>query len=156
MSNPDSEHSGRCWPRCGASAAIFRGRQVLLVERGKGALKGYWSLPGGHIEAGEPAQAAALREVMEETGVEARLTGLVDMHEVILGGGRASLRAHYVIAVYSGRWVAGEPAPAGDAAAARFVALEDLLRFRLTDGAASLIARAWAIEEQAHSASRAS
>ena len=38
------------WPRCAASAAIFRGSMVLLVQRGKGALKGLWSLPGGHIE----------------------------------------------------------------------------------------------------------
>ena len=51
------------WPRCGASAAIFRGAEVLLVQRGKGALSGLWSLPGGHIEPGERTQDAALREV---------------------------------------------------------------------------------------------
>ena len=59
------------WPRCAASAAVLRGREVLLVERAKGALAGYWSLPGGHIEPGETARSAALREVREETGVEA-------------------------------------------------------------------------------------
>ena len=72
------------WPRCGASAAIFREGAVLLIERAKGALKGRWSLPGGHIEPGETAQAAAVREVREETGVEADIQGLVDIHDVIL------------------------------------------------------------------------
>ena len=51
------------FPRGAASAAIFRGDDVLLIQRGKGALKGCWSLPGGHIEPGEPARDAALREV---------------------------------------------------------------------------------------------
>ena len=74
------------WPRCGTSAAIFRRREVLLIERAKGPLKGLWSLPGGHIEAGEPARMAALREVREETGVAAVLGGLVDVHEVLRRG----------------------------------------------------------------------
>jgi 8-oxo-dGTP diphosphatase len=61
----DAELSSRerAWPRCGASAAIFRNDEVLLIERAKGALKGRWSLPGGHVEPGETAKAAALREV---------------------------------------------------------------------------------------------
>ena len=135
------------WPRCGASAAIFRGDAVLLIQRGKGALKGLWSLPGGHIEAGETAKAAAVREVREETGVEAELAGLVDIHEVILRGSGGVLAAHYLIAVFCGRWLAGEPAPGDDAAAARFVAVAEIDvpgRLPLTDGAASLIHRAQA------------
>jgi 8-oxo-dGTP diphosphatase len=130
------------WPRCGASAAIFRGRSVLLIQRGKGALVGLWSLPGGHIEPGETARAAAVREVREETGVAAELAGLVDVHDVILRGDDGTLRAHYLIAVFCGRWLSGEPAPGGDAAAARFVPIEGLDGYRLTDGAAALIHRA--------------
>jgi 8-oxo-dGTP diphosphatase len=133
------------WPRCAASAAIFRGPAVLLIRRGKGALTGLWSLPGGHIEPGETARAAAVREVREETGVEAELSGLVDVHDVILQGSDGSLVAHYLIAVFCGRWLAGEPLPGGDEIAARFVPVEDIAdasRYRLTDGAAALIHRA--------------
>jgi 8-oxo-dGTP diphosphatase len=120
---------------------------VLLVQRGKGALEGLWSLPGGHIEPGETARAAAVREVREETGVEAELAGLVDVHDVIVRGAEEALVAQYLIAVFCGRWLAGEPMPGGDEIAARFVAIEDIDdadRYRLTDGAAQFIHRAWA------------
>ena len=132
------------WPRCGASAAVFRDGAVLLIERGKGALTGRWSLPGGHIEPGEAARAAALREVREETGVEADIQGLVDIHEVVLRGADGALAAHYLITVFCGRWRAGEPSAGSDASAARFVGIGDIERYPLTDGAAALIRRAWA------------
>ena len=130
------------WPRCAASAAVFRGEQVLLIERGKGTLQGFWSLPGGHIEAGETARAAALREVREETGVAAELAGLVDIHEVIRHRPGDTLAAHYLITVFWGRWLAGEPQAGSDAAVARFVPLADLQSYRLTDGAVEFIQRA--------------
>lgn len=132
------------WPRCGASAAIFRDGAVLLIERAKGALKGRWSLPGGHIEPGETARAAAVREVREETGVEADIQGLVDIHDVILCRPDDTLLAHYLIAVHYGSWRAGEPCAGGDASAARFVRIGDIESYPLTDGAAQLIRRAWA------------
>jgi ADP-ribose pyrophosphatase YjhB (NUDIX family) len=140
--DPPMLRNGPPWPRCAASAAVFRDGRVLLVERGKGAGQGYWSLPGGHIEPGETAHAAALREVLEETGVEAALEGLLDLHEVILRGRDGALRAHYLIAVFCGRWRAGEPRPGRDEASARFVAPGDLASYRLTDDALPLIERA--------------
>ncbi len=131
------------WPRAAASAAIFRGREVLLIKRGKGALAGLWSLPGGHIEPGETARSAALREVHEETSVEADLVRLVDIHDVILRGTSGALAAHYLIAVFCGWWVAGAPIAGGDAADARFVPLDALDSLDLTDNAAALVRRAW-------------
>ena len=114
---------------------------MLLIERGRGPLRGLWSLPGGHIEPGEAARAAALREVREETGVEADIAGLLDIHEVLRhDGGR--LTAHYLLVVFFGRWVSGEPVPGDDAAATRFVPMEALAALPLTYGAASFIHRA--------------
>jgi len=135
----------RQWPRCGTSAAIFRGREVLLVERGKGELQGFWSLPGGHIEPGEPARAAALREVREETGVTAELAGLVDIHEVMRRDAAGGLLAHYVIIVWYGRWVDGEPVAGSDAATARFVPLDAIDTLPLTEAAPDFVRRAWAL-----------
>lgn len=131
------------WPRIGASTAVFRGRTVLLGERAKGAMAGLWSLPGGHVEPGEKASHAALREVEEETGVRAKILGLVDLHEVIRREGEGGgVSWHYVIAVHYGIWLSGEPVAQSDCRAACFVALDDLDRMPLTEGAAEIIRRA--------------
>lgn len=142
---PDRPAGQQPWPRAGVSAIIFRADAVLLIERGAGALKGRWSPPGGHIEPGERVRAAALREVREETGVAAEIGGLVDLHEVLLRDGEARLSAHYLLAVFWGRWLAGEPRAGSDAAAARFVALDALDAYPLTDGAEALIRRGWSL-----------
>jgi 8-oxo-dGTP diphosphatase len=143
---------GQPWPRCGVSAIIFRDEAVLLIERASGALKGRWSPPGGHIEPGERVREAALREVREETGIEAEMGGLVDVHEVLLRDGEGRLAAHYLLAVHWGRWLAGEPVAASDAAQARFVALDAIQAYPLTDGAENLIRRAWAMAAASGSA----
>ncbi len=130
------------WPKAAASAAIFRGDAVLLVERGKPPLSGVWSLPGGHIEPGEPARDAAEREVAEEAGVRAELLGLADVHDVIIRNGAGVLRAHFLLAVFYGRWLAGEPVAATDCRNARFVPLNEIGTYPLTDGAERIIAKA--------------
>lgn len=130
------------WPRPAASAAIFRAGQVLIVERGKGAMRGIWSLPGGHIEPGEKAWAAALREVKEETNIDADLLGLADVHDVLIRDERGELSAHYVIAVYFGRWRGGEPVADADSRDARFVPVDQLGAFNMTPGAPAIIVRA--------------
>ena len=44
--------------------------RLLLIRRGHGPAAGEWSVPGGHVEAGEPVEAAVVREVAEETGLQ--------------------------------------------------------------------------------------
>lgn len=133
------------WPRPAASIAVFRGDAVLIVERGKGAARGVWSLPGGHIEPGETAREAALRELAEETGVAAELAALVDVHDVLIRSGEGVLTAHYVLCVFAGCWRAGEPRAGTDSADARFVPLTELGGYNLTNGARGLIGKARAL-----------
>jgi 8-oxo-dGTP diphosphatase len=104
----------------------LRGGEVLLIRRGRPPRQGEWSLPGGRIEPGERAIDAALRELREETGVEAEITGLIDVVDGVFPG--AGL--HYVLIDYAARWLSGEPVAGDDALEARFVALdliEDLI-----------------------------
>ena len=93
----------------------FRGEDVLLIRRGKPPRMGDWSIPGGRLEWEEPVQACALRELMEETGVEAELLGLVDVIDGFFGEGR-----HYVLIDYAAKWLSGEPRAGDDAVEARF------------------------------------
>lgn len=139
----DAEPGATRWPRAAASAAIFRAGCVLLVKRGKPPVSGVWSLPGGHIEPGEPAREAARREVAEETGITAEIVGLADTHDVIIRNAEGALTAHYLLAVFYGRWVAGEPAAATDCADACFVPIEHVGDYALTDGAQRIIEAAY-------------
>ena len=100
----------------------LRGDSVLLIRRGTPPRLGEWSLPGGRIEPGERAVDAALRELREETGVEAEITGLID----VVDGLFPEAGRHYVLIDYAARWVSGEPVAGDDALEARFVALDEV------------------------------
>lgn len=131
------------WPRAAASAVLFRGESVLLVERGSAPNVGRWSLPGGTIEAGETAEEAARREAHEETGLYAHMEGLAGVYDVIDRDDDGNVVLHYVIACYFGSVVDGEPKPASDARQAQFVALDKLQDLRLTNGTRCVIEKAW-------------
>lgn len=100
----------------------LRGEAVLLIRRGTPPRAGEWSLPGGRIEPGERAMDAALRELREETGVEAEITGLID----VVDGLFPEAGRHYLLIDYAARWVSGEPVAGDDALEARFVALDEV------------------------------
>jgi len=100
----------------------LRGDKVLLVRRGRPPRLGEWSLPGGRIEPGERMVDAALRELREETGVEAQITGLID----VVDGLFPEAGRHYVLIDYAARWLSGEPTAGDDALEARFVALDEV------------------------------
>lgn len=99
----------------------FRGEEVLLIRRGKPPRMGQWSIPGGRVEPGERTVETALRELREETGVQAELLGLVD----VIDGVWPEHGRHYVLIDYAARWVAGEPVAGDDAAEAAFVPIEE-------------------------------
>lgn len=100
----------------------LRGDEVLLIRRGRPPRQGEWSLPGGRIEPGERAVDAAVRELREETGVEAGITGLID----VVDGVFPEAGLHYVLIDYAARWLSGEPVAGDDAVEARFVALDQV------------------------------
>ena len=56
-------------PIVGVGVVVWRGDRVLLIQRGKAPRQGQWSLPGGAQELGETVVEAAVREVLEETGL---------------------------------------------------------------------------------------
>ena len=113
----------------------LRGEEVLLVRRGTAPRLGEWSLPGGRIEPGEKAIDAARRELMEETGVAAEFSGVLD----VVDGLFPEIGRHYVLIDYLAEWVFGEPRAGDDAADARFFPIEEAARLVAWDETARVI-----------------
>nr|WP_070960715.1 NUDIX hydrolase [Hyphomonas sp. Mor2] len=118
-SNPALADDLRPIPAVGV--VCIRGDEVLLIRRGTPPKQGEWSIPGGRIEPGEPAKTAALRELKEETSVEADLISLIDVVDAVFHNRAGDLiTRHYVLVDYAARWRRGEPVAGDDAAEARF------------------------------------
>ena len=59
-----------CWRQNYPQATGTRPNgDILMLERARGMMIGFWSVPGGHIEPGESLQEAAARELFEEAGL---------------------------------------------------------------------------------------
>src|SRR5215212_9181800 len=94
-------------PFLAASVAVLRGDRVLVAARGRGAMSGRYSLPGGLVEPGETLAEAALRELREEVGVEAEVIGFLDHAEVIQSDEDGRVKHHVVICAHVARWISG-------------------------------------------------
>jgi 8-oxo-dGTP diphosphatase len=111
----------------------LRGDEVLLIRRGTPPRLNQWSLPGGRLEWGETLEVAALRELKEETGVDAALLGLIDVVDGVfparpsVDGRGGEITRHYVLIDYAARWTGGAPVAGDDAAEARFVSRDEAM-----------------------------
>jgi 8-oxo-dGTP diphosphatase len=100
-------------PIAAALAVVLRGERMLLVRRSHRPDAGRWGFPGGKIEPGETVIAAALRELVEETGVAAEPVEVLTALDVIRRDG--AVLHHYVLIAVLCRWSGGEGAAASDA-----------------------------------------
>jgi 8-oxo-dGTP diphosphatase len=117
-------HSDR--PVLGVIAVVRRGDQVLLAQRSRGTYLGKWGFPGGHLERGERVIEGGLRELLEETGVVARPRGVLPHLEVIGRDDAGGVLFHYVLLPVLADWVSGEGVAADDAAAVRWITLDEM------------------------------
>lgn len=101
-------------PVVGVGGVVVRDGRALLVRRGKPPLLGRWVIPGGTVELGETLEDALVREIREETGLEAEPVEVLTVFDRIERD-RESVAYHYVIVDYLCRWLSGEPAAASDA-----------------------------------------
>lgn len=124
-------------------ALILRKDAILLVERGKQPLKGYWSLPGGVLELGEQLGAAVAREVKEETGLDVEPVAVVEIFERIMRDKTGKPEYHYVLVDYFCKVKGGEVKAGDDSSNAAWVRRKDLASLKLTEGTLPVIERAF-------------
>ena len=105
---------------------MVRPGAVLLVRRARPPALGQWSIPGGAQELGETAEAAARRELLEETGLTAGALTLVANVDSIHPDAAGRIRFHYTILDFATAWQGGEPVPGSDVSEAAFFAFNEL------------------------------
>ena len=134
-------------PMVGVGAAVLRGDQVLIVQRGSQPAYGLWSVPGGLVELGESLHEAIRREIREETGLEIEIVDVVAVLDRVIPDHKGQVEYHYVLIDFLCRCEMGEPLPGSDALACRFVSLADLPRYPLTSGSLAVIHKAMSLDQ---------
>ena len=92
-------------PGAGASRLVIRDGRVLLGRRGKENRPGYglWAGPAGYGELGESIEDTARRELLEETGLQGEITGLISIYN----------GTRHIEVAYHGE-AAGQPMPTSE------------------------------------------
>ena len=108
-------------PSPAAAAVIRRGDRLCLVRRKFPPKVGQWTLPAGFMEYDEAPEETAVREVLEETGLETRIVRLRSVHRGMLPPERP-----VVLIVYDCEEVGGEAVAGDDASEVGFYRLDDL------------------------------
>jgi 8-oxo-dGTP diphosphatase len=134
----DREYPAR--PIVGIGIVVIKGNTVLLVRRGKPPNIGAWTLPGGAQELGETTEAAARRELLEETGIEVGKLHFAATVDNIRHDETGRVHFHYTIIDFAAQWVAGEPVADTDVTAAVWAPLDRLDDYGLWSEAHRVIA----------------
>lgn len=132
-------------PHVGVSISVFRNGRVLLATRTKPPYSGLFTLPGGHIEAGEKTADAVLRELEEETGVKAALIGFNQYVEIIAPPDAAGIRRHFVILSFVGGWLSGEGTPGPEAGEILWTYPQDIALLKTSPQLIEVVANAWKV-----------
>ncbi len=135
--NNDRRYPAR--PVLGVGALILDGNRVLLVERGGPPLVGYWSLPGGAVEAGERLEEAIIREVQEETGLDVATEAIATVFERIMPDASGACEYHYVLIDFYCRILGGELCAGSDSRSAAWFGMDSLHDLLMTEGTREVI-----------------
>ena len=139
---PPLDESSRRYPVrpvVGVGALIYDSGRILLVERGNAPLAGYWSLPGGGVEAGERLEDAVIREVLEETGLRVSADSLATVFERIMPDEANRCEYHYVLIDFYCTIIGGELRAGDDSRDVRWFRLDALADLQLTAGTREVV-----------------
>jgi ADP-ribose pyrophosphatase YjhB (NUDIX family) len=106
---------------CAGALVVGDDGRVLLGRRAVEPAKGAWDIPGGFLEPWELPESAAVREVLEETGLHVRVSSLLTVVIDTYAERDYTLNLYYVA-----RIVGGTPSPADDLTELRWFAPDEL------------------------------
>jgi ADP-ribose pyrophosphatase len=135
-------------PRVAVGAVVIHNHCILLVKRGKQPAQGEWAIPGGSVELGETLEAAAQREIYEETGVTIKVGKIIYTFDSIVKDGDLT-RFHYVILDFEASYVAGEPRAGDDVLEAGWFGPEQLKMLGVNSRTLHLLAKIGFIRDSA-------
>lgn len=130
-------------PQVGIGVILLRGEEVLLIRRGKAPELGAWALPGGSQELGETTEAAARRELLEETGLECGSLIFVGAADSIHHDAEGRILYHYTILDFAARYSGGDAKPGDDATDIAWVRVEEFDAYNLWHEARRVILKAF-------------
>lgn len=107
-------------------SAVIKDGAVLLVRRANAPDIGLWGFPGGKIDFGETIEVAAVRELLEETGIVAEAVSVFNAVDAFDIDKSSSVREHYVLIAVLCRWISGSPLAGDDALEAAWHNLAEL------------------------------
>jgi ADP-ribose pyrophosphatase len=128
-------------PVVAVGAVVFSDGRVLLVRRGQPPSEDCWAIPGGKVCLGETLQAAAEREIREETGLTIRALEPVYTFDHLEHDEHGRIRFHYVIVDLRAEYLGGRVRPGGDARDVRWVSPDDIAKLRVSDRTRELLRR---------------
>lgn len=132
-------------PIVAVGGLVIENDRALLIRRGAPPREGEWSIPGGALEVGEELAAGVERELAEETNLEVRALGLLEVFDRIIRDAEGRPVYHFVILDYLCRRISGEPRAGSDVLEVAWAGEDELRAFNLTD----------AVERVVHDAFRA-
>ena len=130
-------------PIIGVGALIFQRGRILMAQRGKEPLKGWWSLPGGALELGESLDFAVRREVREETGLEIEPLRVFEIFERLMRDASGAPEYHYVLIDYLCRVTGGALCAGDDVCRVEWVKPDALKDLQITEGTLAVIEKAF-------------
>lgn len=103
-------------------AVIIQDGKVLLTKRNIPPYKGWWCLPGGHLDYGETCEKGIIREVEEETGFKTRVVKLIGVYS----DPKRDPRGHFVSATYLLKIIGGKTKQNKEVKETKFFSLKEL------------------------------
>ncbi|MDZ7339167.1 MAG: NUDIX hydrolase [candidate division KSB1 bacterium] len=132
-------------PIVGVGVLVEREGAILLARRGAEPKAGHWSLPGGHVELGEPVREAARREVAEECHVDVEVMDVLDVCDLIIRDEQERVRYHYVLIDFLGKYLGGTARSDSDVLEVAWVPIGQLANYHLTDAVRTVVDKGLAL-----------